>query len=155
MKRRLSPLYALIPVLYLVVILALLYAQFAARERFTQEVGGLTFSGVRTKGNLFSRRGIEELSLRYDLVELPFSARRPLLLLTGSGEELRPALQTCTVLPQGVQVQFERGIRLQLTLEGPQGNRVRVEPHLPDLGVPIASLSFPLHLRGGVRAAAS
>ena len=149
MKRRLSPLYALIPVLYVLVILALLYAQFSSRERFSQTVGSLTFSGVRAKGNLFSRQALEEVSLRYDLVELPFSSRRPLLLLTASGEEMRPALQACTVLAQGVQVQFERGIRLQFLLEGEHGDRVRIEPHLPDLGVEISSLSFPLHLREG------
>ncbi len=149
MKRRLSPLYGLIPLLYIAVIFALLYAQFAARERFAQDVGGLSFSGLRTKGSLFSRPGIDELSLKYDLVEITFSGRKPLLLRTGSGEELRPSIRSCTALPQGVQVQFDRDIRMRFILEGAQADRVRVEPDLPDLGVPISSLSFSLQIRSG------
>ncbi len=143
MKRRLSVLYWLIPLLYVAVICLLLYAQFAAKERFEQKVGSLALSGVS------SSRGIHELSLKFDLLEVAFSGRKPLVLRTESGEELRPPIRSFSTFPGGIRLQFDGGIRLQFTLEGDLGDRVKVDPYLPDLGFRIESLSFPLQIRGG------
>ena len=49
MKRKLSPIYYIIPVVYIAVILFFVFMQFQAMEEFAEKVGSLSVSGVYAK----------------------------------------------------------------------------------------------------------
>jgi hypothetical protein len=149
MKRRLPILYWLIPLLYLVVIVYFLYAQFSAGQTFNLKVGTLVLSGVSSERTFFRPEGIDELTLRYESLEVSFSGKRPLILVTASGEEVRPAIRSYQTFPQGVQVQFDGGTLLRFTQTGELGDQVLIDPLLADTAARVTSLSFPLLVRSG------
>ena len=64
MKRKLSPIYYIIPVVYIGVILFFVFMQFQAREEFNEQVGGLSVSGVYAK-TLGGAKRMRQLEMRF------------------------------------------------------------------------------------------
>jgi hypothetical protein len=66
-RKRLAPLYVLIPVLYAAVIFALIYAQFAQTDAFAARVGSVEVSGKSGRGGIGELRvGWAEAAVRLD-----------------------------------------------------------------------------------------
>ena len=72
MKRKLSPIYYIIPVLYIGVILFFVFMQFQAREEFGEKVGSLSVSGVYAK-TLGGRQRMRHIEVRFHDLQMDFS----------------------------------------------------------------------------------
>ena len=64
MKGKLSPIYYIIPVVYIGVILFFIFMQFQAREEFGHRVGSLSISGVYVK-TLGGGQRLRHLEVRF------------------------------------------------------------------------------------------
>ena len=75
-RRRFSPLYLLIPVLYTGVIFALVYLHFSRQEPIAEIVGDIAIAGTAGRD-----RSLQQLALAWHGVEVPLSRQTPLLVL--------------------------------------------------------------------------
>ncbi len=152
MKRRLSTLYYVIPVVYLGVILLLVYLQFRGKESFEERVGNLTVTGKTYSRGILGKGGPTDLKVSLDGLSIFFSPRSPLIArfeqdLQSVDRRLR--LSSYSVFAGGLELEFGQDLVLRLGLDGTLGDRVTVTPIFPEGGVRPAALSIPYRLTEG------
>jgi len=143
MKNRLSPLYALIPALYVGLILLLLYLQLSSGEAFRTQAGALAVSGVYSKQKLFIPGGLKEMRIALGELEFHFDRRRPLLVRSRQGGAKKLELASYRLLQDGVEVSFRQGYELRFTANA-QGESAALSARLPQQAAEPSILSLAI-----------
>jgi len=97
MKRKLSPIYYIIPVVYIGVILFFVFMQFQAREEFADKVGSLSVSGVYAK-TLGGAQRMRHLEVRFYDLKMEYSSSSSAILGFDAAREKKLSLKSPTGL---------------------------------------------------------
>ena len=145
MKKRLSSLYYIIPVVYVAVIGLFLYLQFGSGERFEETVGSATVSGRYSRGLTGGPR-LRELEVRIGDLRLPIDSGSPILAGFGELRDKRILAVAYASHVDGFDVECQEGLLLRFELSGPRGQGLTVSPLIPaGLGT-VSTLSLPFRL---------
>jgi hypothetical protein len=144
MKRRLSPIYYIIPVLYVSVIFFFVYMQFQAREGFEENVGALTLSGgyARTLGG---GKRIRNMEVKFHDLRIHLAPSSGVVAGFGRGREKSLSVDSLSQFPDGFEVQFAGGTELRLMIEGGLGERAVITPIIAPQLQGMQTLSLPFH----------
>ncbi len=148
MKRRLSPLYYIIPVIYVGVILFFIFMQFQAREEFQEKVGNLSVSGAYAKA-LGGGQNMKQLEVRFHDLQMEFSQSSGLTADLASTRTKRFSVESFSQFPDGFEIEFSDDTALRFAVEGELGERVVVRPIVPDPLRSMRALSLPYSILGG------
>jgi hypothetical protein len=148
MKRRLSPIYYIIPVVYIAVILFFIFMQFQAREEFAEKVGSLSVSGVYAK-TLGGARRMRRLELRFHDLRMELSPSSSAIVGFGASREKELSPKTFSQFPDGFELTLSDGLSLRFTIEGVLGERVLVTPMIPPQLQGMRTLSLPFDSADG------
>ena len=107
-RKRFSPLYLLIPVLYTAVIFVLVYAQFTQNDMFSAQVGSIGLSGEAGRG------GIAQLRIGWDEAAVSLNGERQLQLLTGATSQQR-SVTAYDLFADRIEVRFDGGGSLHVS----------------------------------------
>ena len=130
MKRKLSPIYYIIPVLYIGVILFFVFMQFQAREEFEKKVGSLSVSGVYAK-TLGGGQRMRHIEVRFHDLQMDFSQVSSAITGFGSPREKKLPLESFSQFPDGFEIAFSDDTALRFVVEGAMGDRVVINPVIP------------------------
>jgi hypothetical protein len=142
MKRRLSPIYYIIPVLYVSVILFFVYMQFQAREGFEEKVGALAISGGYAR-SLGGGKRIRHMEVKFHDLRIDLAPSSGAVAGFGQGREKRLAVDSLSQFPDGFEVLLAGGTALRFMVEGSMGDRVVVTPVVPPQLRGMETLSLP------------
>lgn len=145
MKKKLSGLYYLIPVIYVAVIGVFIYMQFQSGERFEEKVGTLTISGTYAR-SLTGARRLRGIEVRMNDLRLPIDSSSPILAGFGEVREKKIQALSHTVLAEGLEIECEEGLLLRFELGGATGQVLTLHPVIPNTLGTLSTLSFPFHL---------
>lgn len=153
MKRKLSTIYYIIPVLYIGVILFFVFMQFQAREEFDESVGSLSVSGVYAK-TLGGGQRMRYIEVRFHDLQMDLSQVSSAAAGFGSLREKKLPLESFSQLPDGFEIAFSDGTALRFTVEGALGDRVVISPIIPRQLEGLRTLSLPFSFEEGAGVAA-
>ncbi len=142
MKRKLSPIYYIIPVLYIGVILFFVLMQFQAREEFEENVGGLSVSGVYAK-TLGGGQRMRHIEVRFHDLQMDLSQVSSAIAGFGSLREKKLPLESFSQFPDGFEIVFSDDTALRFVVEGATGDRVVINPIIPRQLEGMRTLSLP------------
>jgi hypothetical protein len=142
MKRKLSPIYYIIPVLYIGVILFFVLMQFQAREEFEENVGGLSVSGVYAK-TLGGGQRMRHIEIRFHDLQMDLSQVSSAIAGFGSLREKKLPLESFSQFPDGFEIVFSDDTALRFVVEGAMGDRVVINPIIPRQLEGMRTLSLP------------
>jgi len=142
MKRKLSPIYYIIPVVYIAVILFFVFMQFQAREEFTEKVGSLSVSGVYAK-TLGGSRRMRHLEMQFNDLRMEFSPSSSAVVGFGADREKKLSLKTFSQFPDGFELVFAEELSLRFVVQGTLGERVSITPVIPPQLQGMRTLSVP------------
>jgi len=142
MKRKLSPIYYIIPVLYIGVILFFVFMQFQAREEFRAKVGSLSVSGVYAK-TLGGGQRMRHIEVRFHDLQMDFSQSSSAIAGFGPLREKKLPVESFSQFPDGFEIAFSDGTALRFVVEGALGDRVAVNPIIPRRLEGMRTLSLP------------
>ena len=142
MKRKLSPIYYIIPVLYIGVILFFVLMQFQAREEFEENVGGLSVSGVYAK-TLGGGQRMRHIEVRFHDLQMDLSQVSSAIAGFGSLREKKLPLESFSQFPDGFEIVFSDDTALRFVVEGAMGDRVVINPIIPRQLEGMRTLSLP------------
>ena len=142
MKRKLSPIYYIIPVVYIAVILFFVFMQFQAREEFAEKVGSLSVSGVYAK-TLGGSQRMRHMEMQFHDLRMEFSPSSNAIVGFGANREKKLALETFSQYPDGFELAFADELSLRFAVEGTLGERVIITPVIPPQLQGMRTLSVP------------
>jgi hypothetical protein len=142
MKRKLSPIYYIIPVVYIGVILFFVFMQFLAREEFTEKVGSLSVSGVYAK-TLGGAQRMRHLEVQFHDLRMEFSPSSNAIAGFGATRERKLSLESLSQFPDGFELALTDELSLRFTVEGVAGDRVVITPIIPPQLQGMRTLSLP------------
>jgi hypothetical protein len=142
MKRKLSPIYYIIPVVYIGVILFFVFMQFQAREEFGEKVGSLSVSGVYAK-TLGGARRIRQLDMQFHDLRMQFSSSSGAIAGFGADREKKLSPESLSQFPDGFELLLSDELSLRFTVEGDLGDRVTITPIIPPQLRAMRTLSVP------------
>ncbi len=143
MKKKLSSLYYLIPVVYVGFILFFIYLQFNAKEDFGEKVGNLTVSGITASRTFMGKREISELKVVFDNIGFVFTPSEPLLVEFLNGKSRKLKVQAYSTFPEGLEIEFTGNLRLRFDLHGSLGDRLSLNVVLTEGFGVVSMLSIP------------
>ena len=149
MKRKLSPIYYIIPVVYIGVILFFVLMQFQAREEFAEKVGNLSVSGVYAK-TLGGAQRMRHLELRFHDLRMEFSPSSNAIVGFAAAREKKLSLKSLSQFPDGFELSLSDELSLRFTVEEVTGDRVVITPFVPPQLQGLRSLSLPFNSADGV-----
>jgi hypothetical protein len=152
MKRKLSPIYYIIPVVYIGVILFFVFMQFLAREEFTEKVGSLSVSGVYAK-TLGGAQRMRHLEVQFHDLRMEFSPSSNAIAGFGATRERKLSLESLSQFPDGFELALTDELSLRFTVEGVAGDRVVITPIIPPQLQGMRTLSLPFSSIDGAFAA--
>jgi hypothetical protein len=121
MAKKISILYAAIPIIYISVIGVFLYLQFTSVEPFSEKIGSLSIDGTKTAGTFGKEPEIKKLTVRYKGLIFPFSADRSLVVQTEGSPQRKLTLKEYNGYAEGVELIFEEGTKITFELGGSLG----------------------------------
>ncbi len=124
MKRRISFLYALIPILYISVIGLLLYMQFAVTRPISEKVGSLELTGTLRPRTPWSDAVIEDLRVTYHGMVFAFTREEPFVLRAAQGPQKKLSVLSYDLHPRGIKLFLERGVEVGFEMNGSFGGQV-------------------------------
>ena len=130
MRKRFSPIYYLIPIVYVGAIAFFLYMQFHSRERFQERIGAIEVSGAYSKSFSGAKR-IREIAVTCSEVRLRFAGRPIRLADPASGQSLGIRPLSYNRFEQGVEIAFSAEVRLRFALQGEKASVVALSVLLP------------------------
>jgi len=139
MKKKVSILYYLIPVIYVGIILIFVYLQFTSREEFSEKVGNLVVAGISSPRSIIGPREISELEVKVNTLDVRFAKNRPLVVRYTEGREKKLKIKGYASFAEGLELQFSEGFLLRFDLNGSLGDRIVLEAIIPEQ----FPLSFP------------
>jgi hypothetical protein len=142
MKRKLSPIYYIIPVVYIGVILFFVFMQFQAREEFNEQVGSLSVTGVYAK-SLGGAKRIRQLEMRFHDLRMQFSPSSTVIAGFGANREQKLSPESLSQFPDGFELHLSDELSLRFTVEGVLGDRVSITPIIPPQLRALRTLSVP------------
>jgi hypothetical protein len=142
MKRKLSPIYYIIPVIYIGVILFFVFMQFQAREKFNEQVGSLSVSGMYAK-TLGGAKRMRQLEMRFHNLRMQFSPSSSAVVGFGTNREKKLSLESLSQFPDGFELDLSDELSLRFTVEGVAGDRVTITPIIPPQLQAIRTFSIP------------
>ena len=142
MKRKLSPIYYIIPVVYIGVILFFVFMQFLAREEFAEKVGSLSVSGVYAK-TLGGAQRMRHLEVQFHDLRMEFSPSSNAIAGFGATRERKLSLESLSQFPDGFELALTDELSLRFTVEGVAGDRVVITPIIPPQLQGMRTLSLP------------
>ena len=148
MARKLSPVYYLIPVIYIAVILFFVFMQFQSKQDFQASVGNLSLSGAYVQA-LGGGRRLKTIELRFHNLRMHFSRSSALLGGFGPVRQNKLLPETFSQFPEGFEIEFNDGFILRFVVEGPLGDRVRIIPILPQSLGSLRNVSLPYTILQG------
>jgi hypothetical protein len=146
MRKRLSSVYYVIPIVYVGVIAFFLYMQFHSRERFEERIGSLEVSGSYTKA-LSGGKKIREIVVNCNGVLLRVAGRPIRLTDLASSQSLGIRALSFSRFDQGVEIVFNAEVRLRFSLQGELGSIV-MQTVLPKNLEGFRILSLPYEPKG-------
>ena len=152
MKRKLSPIYYIIPVVYIGVILFFVFMQFLAREEFAEKVGSLSVSGVYAK-TLGGAQRMRHLEVQFHDLQMEFSPSSNAIAGFGATRERKLSLESLSQFPDGFELALTDELSLRFTVEGVAGDRVVITPIIPPQLQGMRTLSLPFSSIDGAFAA--
>jgi hypothetical protein len=152
MKRKLSPIYYIIPVVYIGVILFFVFMQFLAREEFAEKVGSLSVSGVYAK-TLGGAQRMRHLEVQFHDLRMEFSPSSNAIAGFGATREKKLSLESLSQFPDGFELALTDELSLRFTVEGVAGDRVVITPIIPPQLQGMRTLSLPFSSIDGAFAA--
>ena len=148
MKRRLSPIYYVIPVVYIGVILFFLFMQFHGREAFSEKVGSLSVSGVSAR-TLGGGQRMRHLEVQFHDLRMEFSPSSSAIAGFAASRQRKLALESYARSPDGFELILSEEAALRLVVEGELGDRVVVTPIIPRQLQGMRTLSIPFSFAEG------
>ncbi|UCF98593.1 MAG: hypothetical protein JSV89_03425 [Spirochaetaceae bacterium] len=148
MKRKLSPIYYIIPVVYIGVILFFIFMQFQAREKFSERIGSLVVSGVFAK-TLGGEQRMRHLEVQFHGLRMEFSASANVIAGFGETRESKLALESFNQFPDGFELALNDDAALRFVVEGGVEDRVVITPSIPRQLRGMRTLSLPFHSLDG------
>lgn len=152
MKRKLSPIYYIIPVLYIGVVLFFVFMQFRTGEELGEKVGSLSVSGVYAK-TLGGRQRIRHIEVRFHDLQMDFSQVSSAIAGFGSLREKKLSLESFSRFPDGFEIAFSDDTALRFVVEGALGDRVVINPIIPKRLEGMRTLSLPFTIVKGAEVA--
>lgn len=146
MKKRLSSIYYVIPVIYIGVIAFFLYMQFHSRERFQEKIGNLVVAGTYSK-TLSGARHIRDIAVTCNDIRLQFGGRSALIAGFGRGQERRIGIRSYSLFDQGLELEFGDELRLRFASRGELGSTIMLKPLIPAALKGLSVLSLPFQLK--------
>lgn len=147
MRKRFSPIYYVIPIVYVGVIAFFLYMQFHSRERFEERIGALVVSGAYTKA-LSGGKKLREIVVTCNEVRLRLGDRPIRLTDPASGQSLSIRALSYNRFDQGVEIAFSAEVRLRFALQGEKASIVTLSAMLPKNLEGFRLLSLPFEAQG-------
>ncbi len=147
MRKRFSPVYYVIPIVYVGVIAFFLYMQFLSRQRFEERIGALQVSGAYTKA-LSGGKKIREIVVTCNEVRLRLGGLPIRLTDPASGQSLSIRALSYNRFDQGVEIAFSAGVRLRFSLQGEKASAVALSAVLPKNLEGFRLLSLPYDPQG-------
>ncbi|MBN2552090.1 MAG: hypothetical protein JXB06_04945 [Spirochaetales bacterium] len=148
MKRRLSPIYYVIPVVYIGVILFFLFMQFHARKEFSEKVGSLSVSGVYAR-TLGGGQRMRHLQVQFHDLRMEFSPSSSAIAGFGASRQKKLALESYAQFPGGFELILSEEAALRFVVEGELGDRVVITPIIPRQLQGMRTLSIPFSFTEG------
>jgi len=132
--KKTSFLYFIIPIVYVGVIGLLVYLQFAGAQPFSEDIGSLRISGRETTVPFARRQRVRDMEIGYHGLVFPLRSDTPVRLRSTDGRETRPSIETYYAFPDGIEIVFDGGLRLDFELEGSLGDGLVLQARLPEPG---------------------
>jgi len=142
MKRKFSPIYYIIPVVYIGVILFFVFMQLQAREEFNEQVGSLSLSGVYAK-TLGGAKRMRQLEMRFHDLRMHFSPSSNVIVGFGANREKKLSLESLSQFPDGFELNLSDELSLRFTVEGVLGDRVSITAVIPPQLRAMRTLTVP------------
>jgi hypothetical protein len=145
MKRKLSRLYYIIPIVYVAVIGLFVFLQFRSGERFEERVGTVALSGTYARALTGGRR-LNAIEVRIADLRLLINGGSPILAGFGEVRDKKIEPVSYTVSSDGFEIECGDGLLLRFELGEPAGRTLTLRPVIPnDLGT-LRTLSVPFRL---------
>jgi len=148
MKRKLSPIYYIIPVLYIGVICFFIFMQFHSREEFSERVGSLSVSGVYAK-TLGGGQRMRHLELGFHDLRVEFSSSTGARAGFGGSRQQKLALDSFSKFADGFELVFDDDIGLRFATDGTLDDRMVITAIVPPRLQGIRTLSLPVEFGDG------
>ncbi|MBN1837114.1 MAG: hypothetical protein JW820_14760 [Spirochaetales bacterium] len=146
MKKKLSSLYYVIPVVYVAVIALFVYMQFASGQSFEEKVGTVTISGSYAR-KLTGGQHLRRIEVRMRDLSLPIDSASPILAGFGEVQDKRIQPVALATFAEGFEIECEDGLLLRFELGAGAGEALTVRFIIPNaLGTP-SRLSLPFELQ--------
>ena len=116
--------------------------QFQAREEFGEKVGSLSVSGVYAK-TLRGRQRMRHIEVRFHNLQMDFSQSSSVVAGFGSLREKKFPLESFSQFPDGFEIAFSDDTALRFVVEGALGDRVVINPIIPQQLEGMRTLSLP------------
>ncbi len=116
--------------------------QFQAREEFGEKVGSLSVSGVYAK-TLRGRQRMRHIEVRFHDLQMDFSQSSSAIAGFGSLRDKKLPLESFNQFPDGFEIAFSDDTALRFVVEGALGDRVVINPIIPQQLEGMRTLSLP------------
>ncbi len=116
--------------------------QFQAREEFGGKVGSLSVSGVYAK-TLRGRQRMRHIEVRFHDLQMDFSQSSSAIAGFGSLRDKKLPLESFNQFPDGFEIAFSDDTALRFVVEGALGDRVVINPIIPQQLEGMRTLSLP------------
>jgi hypothetical protein len=150
MEKKVTRVYALIPLLYLGIILLLLFLQFSGGEILNEVSGSLNLRGSLTTAAETEEERIARISLDYGGLVFQFNGQDTLELQTANGAVRALEVTGYNSVDSGFELFFERDVSLLFESEDAE-NSLEVTISLPENLLNEVLVIIPVGLERGIR----
>ncbi len=141
MEREKSSGLFLIPFIYATLILAFLFIHFSQFEHFSREMKNAWYSGTITRGRGIKPSRITKLVLNSNGLELNFSGRSPLTMITEDGIRRDLSIQEISRDENSLRVQFKYDTAITFKTD-PRSSNTSMEFTVPQTRPPVRELQL-------------
>ncbi len=130
MKKSISKLYYIIPVIYIVIIFLFLYLQFRGSETIRKDMGNTHILIEKSRGTGFKPVSIKKVNIEYNKLLFSFSKKTPLrLIINNLTSDL--SIINYKFLSDGIILKYDRGISIEFIGRGEPENTLKVKVTAP------------------------
>ena len=130
MKKSISKLYYIIPVIYTVIIFLFLYLQFRGSETIRKDMGNTHILIEKSRGTGFKPVSIKKVNIEYNKLSFSFSKKTlPKLIINNLTSDL--SIINYKFLSDGIILKFDRGISMEFIGRGEPENALKVKVTAP------------------------
>jgi len=141
MKQKYGSFLRALPILYTLVILILLFIHFTRFEEMSLVINNISYKGTRTAGSAFSPSKISRLAVYTNGLEMDFTHRNSLKIITGDGIVRNLEVKSIENTGNGIILHFKYDVNIKVE-STPQTTNSTIEISVPQTIPPITEIKI-------------